>query len=1019
MKELVSKFDAEHASYMNSSYSEAALRADFIDKFLQALGWDVSNTQNAKQHLRDVIVEYRLDENEADLLGQRGKPDYALMYNGSRKFFVEAKKPSVKIEFSDAAAFQVRSYGWTAKMPISILTNFEHFIIYDCKTRPLEGDDARISRIPSRVYHYSEYVSKFDELYDAFSREAVYSGDFDCKFPYNKEYRGEDTFDGFFLKQIEEWRKRLATELNDKNPTLSQRELNYTVQRLLNRIIFLRICEDREQEKYEALKSITTFDELKALFLESDKKYDSGLFERSYDNNLENLALDDNVLIQIFMELYYPRSSYTFSVLDSSILGKIYEIYISKFIRQSSNGEVVIEYKPDVVKSKGTVPTPEFIVQSIIEKTLKQKCDGKSPEEISGLSLCDMSCGSGIFLVDAYQYLLDYHLDWYVSNGLGEKSKATYKLPDGSYKLTLYERQRILRNNIYGVDIDLQAVEVTRFSLWLKTLEGLSSADINDYIKTYKMAALPRLDNNVKQGNSLVDKKYTKIDPSILTNESKFNRILPFDWRAAFPTICKKGGFDVIIGNPPYVKIQNMKSYSPDELNYYKSGSGFRTSVNNNIDKYYLFIERSLELLKEGGLVGYIVPHKFFKIKAGKLLRGLLAGTRCVLDITHFGVNQVFPGRSTYTCILILTKRSSNSLIFRRVSDINAWQKDRSCEEYNYRADEIDENPWTFTPPLLKAIFDRVRSENPVTLGDKSIADVFVGVQTSADKIYIREPIKENDRLVTIRDDEGNEWEIEKAILRPCIYDVEFEQFDTPKANTFVIWPYKTVENESTLLTEQQMKDEYPRCWAYLENNYAKLIKRDISGSPGKEWYVYGRSQSLTKFDNTPKLIWPTLSVEPRYALDNDDIVFTGGGNGPYYALRPTQANGMSIQYLQGILYHPVIEAMAKDAASEFRGDYYSHGKQFVENLPIKVINFNDPIEKELHDKIIYLVNALTSITNGMYQAKTPEEKDLIKRRFDMTAAALEEKVTILYGLTEAEVRLAKEYIAMRDRVEE
>jgi type I restriction-modification system DNA methylase subunit len=1019
VKELVSKFDADHTSYSNPNYSEAALRTDFIDKLLQALGWDVGNSSNAKQHLREVVVEYRLDEDDINSSSQRGKPDYALMYNGSRKIFIEAKKPSVKIEASDASAFQVRSYGWTAKMPISILTNFEYFIVYDCKTRPLEGDNARVSRIPSRVYHYTDYVAKFDELYDAFSKEAVYSGGFDSKFPYDKEYHGEDAFDGFFLQQIESWRKRLASELFDKNSSLGQTELNYVVQRLLNRIIFLRICEDREQEKYEALKNITTFDELKALFIESDRKYDSGLFERSYDSRLDNLAFDDDVLIQIFRELYFPKSPYNFSVLDASILGSIYEIYISKFIRPSSNGEVVIEYKPEVVDSKGTVPTPEFVVRSIIEKTLEQKCRGKTPAEICGLSLCDMTCGSGIFLVEAYAYLLNYHLDWYVGNGPESHSDSIYQLPDGSYRLTLYERQKILRNNIYGVDIDAQAVEVTRFSLWLKALEGLNSIDIDDYIRTYKVATLPRLDDNVKQGNSLVDSNYTKFDSSVLTDSGKFNQILPFDWWAAFPTVGKRGGFDVLIGNPPYIRIQNMVRYSPDEVKYYQGGSGYRTSARGNIDKYYLFVERSLLLLRDDGLAGFIIPHKFFKIKAGKLLRGLLSISHCVVDITHFGVNQVFPGRSTYTCILILTKSSSSGFTVRHVNNIIAWQRNGSCEEQSYRADEISEEPWIFTPPALKALFDRIRSENPVNLGDERISDIFVGIQTSADKIYILRPIKESGQLVTFRDSDGNEWEIEKDILRPCIYDVKFEQFDTPQANAYVIFPYAIVGNEATLLTEQQMKDTYPLCWAYLENNYDKLKKRSISGSSGVKWYAYGRSQSLTKFNNKPKLIWPILSVEPRYALDNDNIVFTGGGNGPYYALRPTQTNGMSIQYLQGVLYHPVIEAMVRDGASEFRGEYCSHGKQFVEKLPIKTISFNNLDEKAAHDEIASFVNALTLMTQNVQRSKTPEEKELCKRRFDMIAKLLEEKVTLVYGITEAEVRLAKDYIAAGDEVEE
>ena len=583
---LVERFRLNHREYArtNSPYNETQLRNDFLNPFLRALGWDVFNENQASQSLREVVQE---DTVEVDVEEQviPKKPDYSLRLAGKRKFFLEAKKPAVPITTDKASAFQVRRYGWNARMAVSVLSNFDNLIIYDCQPRPKAGDDARIARLKS--YSFEEYVAKFDEIYDELSRETIYSGRFDAVFPLGEEKVGKERFDQYFLGQIEEWRKRLAADLLARNPAITSEELKFLVQRLLNRIIFLRICEDRELEKYKELAEVETYGDLKDLFVKADERYNSGLFDFLEDRLSLNVQVGSEVLIEIFRELYYPQSPYAFSVVDASVLGDIYEEFLAKEIRVAADGSVEIVEKPEVLESRGVVPTPDFVVETIIQRTLDSLCQGKSPDELLRIRITDITCGSGTLLLAAYQYLLNYHLEWYVRDGPEKHPDKIFEMSGGQYQLALSEKQRILLNNIYGVDIDIQAVEVTRFSLLLKVLEGESAASIASNLENHNNRALPNLDGNIQCGNSLVDSRYFEFDQEAALSSAEVAQINPLDWSPAFAEVMEEGGFDVVVGNPPYIRIQNMVKYSPKEVRYYQSNvSPYTTAKTNNFDKY-------------------------------------------------------------------------------------------------------------------------------------------------------------------------------------------------------------------------------------------------------------------------------------------------------------------------------------------------------------------------------------------------------------------------------------------------
>jgi len=1021
LRDLVEKYEQYREEYIHTSsaYNETQTRRDFIDPLLKILGWDVDNSEGLSLHLREVVLETSIEFEDGQETGQLSKkPDYGLRVVGRPKLFVEAKKPSVRIEQNNKPAFQLRRYGWTARLSVSVLTNFEHLIIYDCRYPPKPDDDVRISRL--HIYRYDTYIQKFKEIHDQLSRESVYSGQFDKIFNVERKIKGTEPFDEYFLRQIENWRKLLALDLSHHNQSLNEDELNFLVQRLINRIIFLRICEDREIEKYKRLQEIKSYNELKKLFLEADHVYNSGLFNFIEDQLSLDIEVGSDVLVHIFKELYYPKSPYAFSVVDAAVLGEIYELFLGQQVILTNGRRLQIKKKPEAVESGGVVPTPLFIVDNIIERTVKSACDGKSPDELATFRVADIACGSGTFILAAFEYFLNYHHKWYLEHGAEKYRDRLYEDSKNQWHLTLYEKQRILLNNIYGVDIDIEAVEVARFSILLKTLEDETLSTVKDHLNRHNMKALPDLSNHIQCGNSLIDfGSYLEYDPDGFDDEVLLKKINPLDWEDAFPKIFEEGGFDIIVGNPPYIRIQNMVKYIPNEVSFYQSDKcHLKTSKSGNFDKYFLFIERALALLKNTGTLGYLVPHKFTKIKSGKVLRNVIAEGRHLERFVDFGVQQVFSPRSTtYTCILILSKSELNHFVVLHVRNLSAWKYERKCLTEKYNADEISDEPWIFIPPNVKQLIKRLEQENPTTL--HSVANIFVGVQTSADKVYFLKPEKMTQRFIHFTDKNGKSRKIEKEIVRPSLLDVQLECFGKSIANTFILFPYKIEGDRAVLYTPEEMEQKFPMCWKYLKDYEDELQDRSIQNGTPETWYRFGRSQSLTKFDGREKLIWPILSLKPCYTYDDNNILFTGGGNGPYYALRPKDNTSLSIYYLLALLSHPVFEVVIRERSSKFRGGYYSHGKQFIQNLPIKVINIHNEEENDLYNRIISITLKLINTTEKMKIDKTPQAKPRYSRIYNQMRKKLNEKVEKLYCISKEDVKVIEELTYEQREVEE
>ncbi len=651
---LVDRFGQNIDVYRKQQYKETQVRVEFIDPFFEALGWDVRNVSGYAEQYKDVIHE------DALTVGSELRaPDYSFRIGGNRKFFLEAKKPSVDLKKNIGPAYQLRRYAWSAKLPLSILTDFEEFAVYDCRKRPKPDDKANFARI--MYFSFEDYIPRFDEIYNVFGKESVLMGSFDR---YSQDVglkRGTGEVDVEFLHEIEVWREEFAHNIALRNLDLSVQELNYCVQQTIDRIIFLRMAEDRGIENYGQLRAITTSDnhykQLVNLFKRADEKYNAGIFDFISDTITPFLEIDDKVLKPIILSLYYPQSPYQFSVLPSDVLGQVYEQFLGKLIRLTPTHRAVVEEKPQARKAGGIYYTPTYIVKYIVDETVGKLIRGKSPRQISHFRVLDPSCGSGSFLLETYQYLLDYHLRYYDTEGVAKfasrKKPPIYQGRNGDWRLTTSEKKRILLNNIFGVDLDRQAVEVTKLSLLLKVLEGETEETLGQQLKLWQERALPDLGNNIKCGNSLIGPDYT--DQRLTIEDDELRQINPFDWNKEFETVFEAGGFNIIVGNPPYLFITQLDKV---EKEYFQETF---TTYSYRYDVYGLFIEKSIKsLLKKDGLLGFIIPHTILNNDSFENLRIFLLENTSLQSMIDLGPG-VFQSASNETMLLFIENREPTS----------------------------------------------------------------------------------------------------------------------------------------------------------------------------------------------------------------------------------------------------------------------------------------------------------------------------------------------------------------------
>ena len=1021
--ELVDKFARNIDDYKNPKYNETSVRVEFVNPFWEALGWDVHNTKGYSQTYRDVIHE---DEVR---VGQSTKaPDYSFRIGGRRVFFLETKKPAIDLKHDPAPAYQLRRYAYSAKLPVSLLTDFEEFIVYDTTIKPSITDKSHVGRM--LYFTFNEYIENWDYIQSIFSMEAIKRGDFDrfIKDKQGKKPRAE--IDRDFLNDLDNWRVLLARNIALRNPRLSGRELNYAVQLTIDRLIFLRMSEDRGIEAPQTLQTLLNgeriYKRLVEIYYRADERYNSGLFHfnekdgANPDTITPGLSIDDKSLKEIIKALYYPDCPYEFSVLPVEVLGNAYEQFLGKRISLTAGHHARIEEKPEVRKAGGVYYTPRYIVDYIVQNTVGKLLEGKTPEQVGKLRILDPACGSGSFLLGAYQYLMDWHLDTYrkaieagqpipqvsTSPGKGKRKKNTlqaiFQGSGGDWYLSTTEKKRILLNNLYGVDIDANAVEVTKLSLLLKVLENENSETLSRQLGLWHERALPNLGNNIKCGNSLIGPDYYDDHQVNLFDEEETLRINVFDWQQEFKTIFANGGFDAVIGNPPYIRIQTMKEWAPKEVEFYKKK--YQSAKSGNYDIYVVFVEKALTLVNNYGHVGFILPHKFFNSKYGESLRTIISTGKNLAKVVHFGDQQVFIGATTYTCLMFLNKSGTESCEFIKVDDLGAWRLKKEATVGEIPKGKITNSEWNFVVGKGSSIFERL-DQMPTKLGD--VTDIFVGLQTSADNVFILDLILETENTLRLSSKSLNtEWTFEKDLFFPIISGTDVNRYSELPERQYILFPYSVGNTNVNLIEWNIILQKYPNTARYLLENKKQLEEREKGKVKGMKWYGYiylknMARQSLIKLciPRLVEMLYSTYDFDGSHFLDNVDV----GG----ITIKPEYLQN-SYTYLLGLLNSRLLRWYFPFVSAPFRGGWRSANRQFLSQLPTRTIDFDDPSDKSRHDRMVTLVEQMLKIHKQLAETREPRSREQIQRRINATDAQIDRLVYELYDLTPAEIAIVE-----------
>ncbi len=890
---------------------------------------------------------------------------------------------------------------------------------------------------------YTEYATRWHEIANVFSRDAVLKGSFDKYAESSKAKRGTADVDDEFLQTIETWRKELAENLALRNKKLTQRELNFAVQRIIDRIIFLRICEGRGIENYGRLQTLTNGDRiyprLGRLFEQADDRYNSGLFHfkaekgrhEAPDELTLGLAIDDKLLRDVLKSLYYPESPYVFSALSVDVLGQVYEQFLGKVIRLTEGHHAKVEEKPEVKKAGGVFYTPtyigEYLVQNTVGKLLDEivaaVCDRRKASDkqdgghrpplqlnarqaseilsrVAKLRILDIACGSGSLLLCAYEHLLKWYLDFYTRNDpikWAKGSKPVLVQSSGGWRLTITERKRILLDNIYGVDIDAQAVETTKLSLLLKVLEGETSQTMQPELLHQR--ALPDLGNNIKCGNSLIGPDFYQQQQMTLLTQDERDRVNTFDWHAEFPEVFKAGGFDAVISNPPYVRQESLSDFKEYFEKHYEAFNGIA-------DLYAYFMEKGVRLLRDGGRFSVIVSSSLLRATYGEPLRRTLKKYAAVHRIVDFGGLAVFANaKDTYVCIPLLVKGAQQKRV--EVSKVDSLEIRKLAEHvesnhFTIPHERLSPGAWSLKSDAEAAVFAKaMKAGKP--LGDYVERKIFYGLKTGFNEAF---EVTAAQRAALTKSSAAS-----KALIKPFLGGQDIRRYIINDEGRFLIvipcgWTRQQMTKQrkaAATFSEREAWDwfshEYPKLAEHLTPFTDALHKRQDQGD---YWWELRPCDYYEYFD-ARKIIFPDICKGPRFYLDRTGI----------YLSNTAYCLGTDDRYLLGVLNSRLFWFAISNISIPFgirAGEYrYRLIYQYMEKVPIRVIDPSDKSDKAAHDQIVKLVEQMLELHKRLSAAKTPPEKTVLERQISATDTQIDRLVYDLYTLTEDEIKIVED----------
>jgi len=960
---LVERFEDNYESYQDDNYKEEQVRVEFLNPFFEALGWDVQNKIGRPEPFKEVVHEDRVR-----IGGKPHAPDYSFRVGGERKFFVEAKKPSINIGKNTNPAFQLRRYAWSAQLPLSILTDFEEFAIYDTRVEPDKEDTARKARLA--YIEFDSFTEEWDRIQSLFSKQAVQSGSLDEYLEEDK--KGEDEVDESFLKEIEHWRESLAQEIFSQNEEIGERELNISVQRIIDRVVFPRICEDRGIEPYGKLKDITDdkdpYSSLESDFLDAEKRYNSGLFyfreDEGEGGNVDDITIgldiSKDVINSILNNLYYPESPFEFSVIPADILGKVYEKFLSRVISEDEE-DISVEEKPEVKKSGGVYYTPRYVVNYISKEVISPLVNGRSWKEVQDLNILDPACGSGSFLIGAYQFLLDWHLRYYVNDDPGKHSRGRppriQKGMSGDWKLTLTEKKRILKDNIYGVDVDQKATEVCKLSLLLKMLEDESGDSIDNQIEIFKTKILPDLSDNIKCGNSLIENDYFDGLSMSAFSEDELYNINAFDWDVEFSRIMGNGGFDAVIGNPPYDVLEKERgkaSWPHDALHEYVDRKKKYSPANEyKLNLFRFFAVRFLQLARISGRIGAIMPLSLLGDVSCRGARKHLIGSTRDLEV------DCFPQKDNPDRRIFKEAKLSTAVY---LGTVDSDSEDDSMIVRVYPADSFE--------------------------------DEYAEAEVSLDDLEVLDP-----KNAPVPLGSGEAWSVCRKVHR--LSEVS-RMDDVDDLN--VRWGEI---NQTTYKEYIRSKDQQNWLELLKGAEVGQYLHRDTMSQGEEEWLAEDEfhadgnersisrkrriaTQRITGVDEKLRLV-ATIIEPPYYFSDSTNSISLSDGS------------DYSLEYVLALVNSKLYQMRFRITSTN-----NNVGTNEIKSLPFREIDFEDEGDSERHDKLERLVSDLMDLS-AKEASSSGQKSTILSRQKESRRQEIEEKVYDLYDLTNDEIRTVED----------
>lgn len=917
-------------------YNEENTKREFITPLFRALGWDMENT-----HSMDEVT------NEDKI--SRGRADYAFRINSIPKFFLEAKALNKGIDEAKDS-FQAINYSWHKGTSWAILTDFKNLVVYNAEVKEKNLAEARFFSLSC-----DQYLDHFDKLW-LLSKQGFADGLLDKEAEsWGKKLR-KSKVDDQLLRELMFYRELLSKNIlkNNLDRGLTRENIDEAVQRIIDRLIFIRTTEDRGIEppllkeiarEYEEKTKGRITDALNNIFLQFDNTYNSKIF--TYNPNdtndrhiCETLDIDNDVIIEIIKGLYDSKDglvNYDFSAIDADVLGNIYEQYLTNILRKTEKRAKIVS-KEAKRKEQGIYYTPTFIVDYIVRNTIGCYINKMKPEDIDNIKVMDMACGSGSFLIKAFDVINSYYKK-------EDKNYSQTQLDiqnDNSESLKITRKTRILKNNLFGIDLDPKAVEIAQLNLLLKTAETKHR--------------LPDLRNNIVCGNSLVS---GEISEKPLSNpETK----RPLDLSLRFSSVINNGGFDIMIGNPPYVRQEEIKEIKPYLEEHYEVYQG-------QADLCVYFFERELKMLKDGGYFGMIVSNKWLKAGYGQALRKFLK-QYWIQTFIDFGDKSVFPNATTYPCIIIIRKinKPNPKIKVCQVKTLDFDNLDNYIAQNAFFIDQndLEDSSWNLKNDATTGIIDKIKGVS-LPLKEYIGGEAYRGILTGLTEAYV---IDEQVKDQLIKEDPRS-----AEIIKPFLMGKEVRRYDIDYRKKYII------------LTKIGTRIyDYPAILNWLTKFKKQL---EMRWDQGNYWYELRACDYYDQFEK-PKIIYGKITVGPRFSIDDKG----------YYVNDANFIIPKADKKLLAILNSKLGWFLIANTCTEVRGGYQLIWKYFG-NVP--VVKANSQELEALVDKMLSLNEKLSIL-----KEKQTDERPIIINELTEIDKKIDGLVYSLYGLNAEDIKVVE-----------